>query len=331
MLRSLMTTTTILAAGLGLAASLGWHGPAHADAAADNRTKVNQHVVGIMAGRPGSADLDLAYELDSALSDGYDLRVVPMVSQGSAREFEDLLYLRGVDMAIVQRDVIEFIEQNAIYPNTKKAVRLISPLAMDQFHLLAGTNYRTIYDLAGQKVNFNRSESGTSLTASVIFDALGIPVEVTNYEHNVAFEHLRKGEIAAMARASAAPTSPFDNIRAGEPFHLLEVPPTGALGDIYKGVTLTSDQYPGLIAPGEEIVTVGVATILISYNWPKGHPRGETLAVFADRFLQNYDKLLQTGYHEAWQNLDISEDVPGLERHWAVEAAMRKFTGNPTF
>ena len=70
-----MLRASVIAAGATLALA-GWTGTASAQEAVEQfRDKVNQHVVGIMAGRPGSTDLDLAYDLDVALSDGYNLRV----------------------------------------------------------------------------------------------------------------------------------------------------------------------------------------------------------------------------------------------------------------
>jgi hypothetical protein len=47
-----------------------------------------------MAGSLGGTDASLAADMGLALSDGYDLRVVPMIGQGSVKDVEDRLYLR---------------------------------------------------------------------------------------------------------------------------------------------------------------------------------------------------------------------------------------------
>ena len=295
-----------------------------ADQATEQRDKVNQHVVGIMAGRPGSTDLDLAYDLDSAFSDGYDLRIVPMVSQGSAKEVEDLLYLRGVDLAVVQHDVLAFMEKHALYPNIKGALRQIAPLGMEQFHVIARKEVGSIYDLAGQKVNFNRSSSGTAMTASVVFDSLGIPVEVTNHKHELALDLVRSGELAAMVRTSGAPVPLFQEIDGDEGLHLLPVPVTPDVAENYVPISITSEHYPELLQPGQSIETLGVATILLSYNWQKGHPRGETLDLFTKRFFGNFEQLLEPGHHESWSSVDLSQQVPGIPRHWSAEEALRQ-------
>ena len=318
MMRNALLSGVLIAAGLANAAL------AQSDLVQNNRDKVNKHVVGMMAGRPGSTDLDQAYDLDIAFSDGYDLRIVPMVSQGSAKEFEDLLYLRGVDMAIIQHDVVEFMDQYQIYPGIKNSVRMIAPLGTEPYHILARNDIQSIYDLAGKKVNFGRTSSGTSMTSSVVFDALGISVEVTNYNHKIALERMRNGEIAALARTTGAPNSLFEGVGADEGFHLLPVPAAGAVGSNYSVTSLTSEHYPDLIAPGRVIETVGVSTVLITYNWPKDHPRGQTVDLFTKRFFSGFDKLLDTGFHDSWKTIDISEGIPGLERHWSAEEALRQ-------
>jgi TRAP-type uncharacterized transport system substrate-binding protein len=161
------------------------------------------------------------------------------------------------------------------------------------------------------------------MTAGVVFGALGIAVDVTTVDHKIALEQLRNGEIAALCRTSGAPNSLFEEIAADENLHLLPVPATGQLASVYKSAALTSEHYPALVPPGQSVDTVGVGTVLISYNWPKGHPRGETVAAFTKRFFTNYDKLLEPGLHESWREIDISEEVPGLQRHWAAEEALK--------
>lgn len=308
-----------IAAGMALTA------PAQAETLDETRQKVNQNVVGIMAGSLGGSDLSLAADMGLALSDGYDLRVVPMVGLGSVKDVEDLLFLRGIDMAIVQQDVIDFMASNDVFPNIKSAVRLMAPLNVDQFHVLASTNFRTIYDLDGQQVNYGPTDGGTFMTSSVVFDTLGIDVEITTYPHQVALDKLRKGEIAAMMRASGKPVSVIEEVKAGEPLHLLPVP-AQPLAGIYSPTTLTAEDYPAVIDPSVTVDTVAVANALISYNWPKGHPRGQSLERFAKALFANYDTFLSGGYHESWGEIDLSLEVPGVSRHWSAEEALNGLT-----
>lgn len=76
---------------------------AEAQESPDQRQLVNEGVVRLMAGSYDSTDLRMAVDLANALDQGYDLRVIPMVGKGSVRNVEDLLYLRGVDIAWCSR------------------------------------------------------------------------------------------------------------------------------------------------------------------------------------------------------------------------------------
>lgn len=295
---------------------------AQSTSANDTRAKVNENVVGIMAGSLGGTDASLAADMGLALSDGYNLRVVPMIGQGSVKDVEDLLFLRGVDMAIVQQDVIDFMANNDVFPEIRSSVRLITPLSVDQFHVLASKNIGSIHDLAGQKVNYGPTDGGTFMTSSVVFDTLGINVEITTFPHQIALEKLRSGEISAMMRASGKPVSVIEEVTQGEPFHLLPVP-ASPLAGVYTPTILTAEDYPALIAPGTDVITVAVANALIGYNWPKGHPRGKALAQFSERLVTQYSRLLENGYHESWGEIDISLEVPGLSRHWAVDEMLQ--------
>lgn len=313
------------ALGVCLALGMTWTFQANAQSLDDTREKVNKNVVGIMAGSLGGSDLSLAADMGLALSEGYDLRVVPMVGLGSVKDVEDLLFLRGIDMAIVQQDVIDFMATNEVFPHIKSAVRLMAPLNVDQFHVLASRNFQRLEDLAGQQVNYGPTDGGTFMTSSVVFDTLGIDVEITTFPHQVALDKLRKGEIAAMMRASGKPVSVIEEVKDGEPLHLLPVP-SAPLAGIYSPTTLTAEDYPAVIDPAVTVETVAVANALISYNWPKGHPRGESLSRFADALFANYENFLEGGYHESWGEIDLSLEVPGVPRHWSAEEALSSLT-----
>ena len=87
-----------------------------------------------------------------------------MVGLGAVKDVEDLLYLRGTDMAIVQQDVIDFMVANDVYPSIKQRIGLITTLSVDQFHVLASKEIETIDQLAGKKVNYGPSDGGTFMT-----------------------------------------------------------------------------------------------------------------------------------------------------------------------
>ncbi len=136
----------------------------------------------------------------------------------------------------------------------------------------------------------------------------------------MALEKLRNGEIAAM-RASGKPVSVIEEVKPGEPFHLLSVP-AEPLAGICSPTTITAEDYPALIEPDKPVTTVAVANALLSYSWPREHPRGQALAKFTQRLYGQYGNLLEGGYHESWQEIDLAAEIPGPQRHWSAEEAL---------
>jgi hypothetical protein len=56
---------------------------------------------------PEGTILRFAAEIARNLNDGEELRVLPIVTPGAVDNLNDLLYLRGVDLAIVHSDVLQ--------------------------------------------------------------------------------------------------------------------------------------------------------------------------------------------------------------------------------
>jgi hypothetical protein len=84
------------------------------------RQRDNTWTVGVAGGNMDGTYLRFADELGKVLDDGPELRVIPMISRGAAANLEDLLYLRGVDIAFTQADVFEYFRTSA-RPRTWRA------------------------------------------------------------------------------------------------------------------------------------------------------------------------------------------------------------------
>ena len=65
------------------------------------KERINASTIGLAAGRTEGAPLQFAAELARVLDDGDNMRVLPIVTRGPFDNVFDLLYLRGVDAAIV--------------------------------------------------------------------------------------------------------------------------------------------------------------------------------------------------------------------------------------
>ena len=93
-----------------------------------------------------------ADELGKVLDDGDNLRILPMVSYGAASNLDDLIYLRGVDLAVTQSDVFEYFRTERKTPNLQSRVQYILRLPIAELHILTKTDIRSL-KMRGKKIN----------------------------------------------------------------------------------------------------------------------------------------------------------------------------------
>ena len=286
----------------------------------EQRQLVNDGVIRLMGGTYGSTDMRMAVDLATALDDGYDLRIVPMVGKGAVRNVEDLLYLRGVDIAMVQSDVLDFYRRNGSIRDIDNRLRYIAKLSDEEVHVLARAEFRDISDLSGRRVNFGTPESGDFMTAGILFEALSVDVDVRTDPPDRAIRQLKDGNIDALVLVDGAPIDLIRDIGADTELTLLPVP-SGQVGSNYALATLNSEQYPNLIKSYGPVETVAVGEVLAAYNWAADNPRGRPVNRFVERLYAHYEKLRGPSYHPKWRDVNLAEELQGWQRLEAAASA----------
>jgi hypothetical protein len=71
------------------------------------------------------------------------------------------------------------------------------------------------------------------MTASVLFESLGIPVQSTTDDQNTALEKLKQGEIAALVYVAGKPARLFSGVGSDTGLHLIPVSITTPLLETY--------------------------------------------------------------------------------------------------
>ena len=277
------------------------------------RDIVNSGTVGIISGGISGTYVRVASDLSNALDDGYDHRVLAILGKGSIRNIEDLLLLRGIDIAIVQSDVLEFYRTTGLFPNIARQVNYVTKLYNEEVHLVARDDITNVGDLKGRKVNFGAQGSGTFMTASVVFDALNIDIDVTTDPDPIAMEKLRNGEIDALVFVGGKPVSLLVQVTNEDNLKLLSIPLDRVKGP-YLAATMSAADYPTLVEPGQNVSTVAVGAVLAAYNWGEDNPRREKVTNFVKRFFDGFDTFLQAPYHPKWKEVEIRSDLPGWRR-----------------
>ena len=279
------------------------------------KDRINSWTVGLAAGRMEGAPLLLASELARVLDDGDNLRVLPVVTRGPFDNVYDLLYLRGVDAAIVYGDVLDHFKSKPEFANSWRRINYLLNLFPSEVHVFARPEIKSLRDLAGKPVNFNTPGTAANFSGPIIFRQLGIDVKATFIPHNVAMEKMRQGdEIAATFWLSTKPLPQFLKGKWPEGFRFLPVEYTAKL-EYYAPTQLEHADYPGLIPEGQQVATISVPSVLAVYDWPKDTDRYKRLARLVDYLFERFPKLQkEPGYHQRWKDVNLAGQVPGWQR-----------------
>jgi hypothetical protein len=296
------------------------------------RDRLNAWTVGLAGGLLEGAPIHFATEIARVVSDGGVVHVLPIVTRGPTENVNDLLYLRGIDAAIINSDSLE--EYKSQVPQIQQRINYVLNLFPSELHVFVRPEIRSLADLAGKKVNFNTQGTAAAYSGPLIFSRLGLAVEKTFIPHPAALEQMRRGEIAGVVFVTSKPVDAFVKGKWEEGFKFLPVEYGPKFADYYLPSYLEPADYPNLVAKGERIATVAVPTLLAAFNWRPGSDRYRRVARFVDELFSRVDRLQSPGFDPKWKDVDITTRVPGLERfraaqEWLDRANTAKKSGHP--
>jgi TRAP-type uncharacterized transport system substrate-binding protein len=317
MSRFFRIATLLIVAGMmgGLSAQSRRHSSDSSSAAPTEpqiRERLNAWTVGLAGGLIEGAPIRFASEIARVVSDGGTVQVLPVVTRGPTENVNDLLYLKGIDAAIINSDSLE--EYKAQVPQIQQRITYILSLFPSELQILVRPEIHSLADLAGKKVNFNTAGTAAAYSGPLIFSRLNIDVDKQFIPHPVALEQLKRGEIAAVVFVTSKPVDAFVKTKWEEGFKFLPVEFGPKFQDYYLPSSLDSTDYPNLIPKGERIATIAVPTILASFNWRPDSQRYERVKRFVDELFGRIDKLRAPGFDAKWKDVSLSTTVPGLER-----------------
>src|SRR6516225_7270635 len=285
---------------------------------------VNRGVVELETGRAAGISVRIAEDLANVIDDGATRRVLPVIGKGSLQNITDLKLLRGIDMAILQADVLDYARQQNYFPGLEGWITYIAKLYNEEFHLLARRDIKSVAELANQRVNVDLRGAGTAITATRLFDLLSIPVTPTYDDHEVALDKLRKGEIAAIAFVAGKPAPLFQNLDGNGGLHFLAIPLNPAVTAAYVPTRLTAADYPGLVPDDQPVDTVAVGAVLLAANLQQGSERYRNLVNFVEAFFTGFQSLLEPGHNPKWREVNISAELPGWRRFPPAEQWLQR-------
>jgi TRAP transporter TAXI family solute receptor len=251
------------------------------------------------------------------------LRVLPVLGVGGLQNVNDVLFLRSIDMGVVDEDNLRLLKKKdpQLYANLEQRVQYITKLYNSEFHVLARDDIKSYDDLRGKKVNFSLKDSQTEVSAEVVFDALKIDVQRTSYDNDEAIKKLRDGDISAMIILSGAPQAALAKVTKADHVHFLALDqgslPNHDLSGLfanYLPAELTHAEYPNLIAEGTSVPTMANRALLVAYSWPERSARYKKLTKFVQEFFGKIDEFHNGARHPKWSEINLSADIPGWVR-----------------
>lgn len=292
--------------------------------AVPDASSANAGTVSIISGGVDGTYVRIAADLAAVLDDAPALRVLPILGKGSLQNVADILYLRGIDIGIVQSDVLAYVRQRHLYAGVDQSVQYIAKLYDEEVHVLARKDIARIEDLAGKPVNVDLIGSGTAMTASLLFEALGVAVQTRNLDQPSALEQLKRGDIAAIVFVSGQPSRLFAGVPPGSDLHFLPVPLTDALAATYLPAELTHASYPALIEDGASVSTVAVGSVMAAFAFQPSNERYGKIARFIDAFFAKFPELLKPPRHPKWKDVNLAAQVPGWKRLAPAQEALTR-------
>lgn len=293
--------------------------------------RVNQNTVTVVSGNPNGTLLYLAYDLSAVLDDDDNLRILPMVGKGAFQNVRDVLYLRGVDIAFTQSNILAHIKRTNEYgPNVDNRIAYITRLYTSEMHILAGNGIEKLEDLNGKKVNFSDAGSGSQFAIRQIFGLLGIKPEEVNMGQGDAYLKVKSGELAATIITAGKPVGAFSKFKLEPGMRLLQVPYTEALESDFLPAKITGKDYPNLLKPEEVIDTVAFDMVMIAYNWPRDTDRYRRIAKFTEALFSKFSELQQPPRYEKWRETNLNAGLKGWKRFPAAQEWLDRQAGKPT-
>jgi TRAP-type uncharacterized transport system substrate-binding protein len=291
------------------------------------KERINAWTLGLAAGRLEGAPLIFASELARVLDDGDNMRVLPIVTRGPFDNVYDLLYLRGVDAAILYGDVLDNFKSKPEFASAARRINYLINLFPSEAHVFARPEIKSIQDLAGKVVNFNTPGTAAAYSGPIIFKQLGIEVKATFVPHTIAMGKMKEGsEVAATFWISSKPLAPFLKGKFPEGFRFLPIEYTDKL-EYYAPAYLEHADYPALIPEGQQVATISVPAVLAVYDWSREPDRQRRLVRLVDYLFERFERLQkEPGYHEKWKDVNLAATVPGWERFKPLQEKLDKMS-----
>jgi TRAP-type uncharacterized transport system substrate-binding protein len=294
------------------------------------RREANDNTVTVLATGRLTGHAQYAEDISNVFEGikGNDLRVLPILGSSESKNVFDMLYLKGTDMAIVDRDILLYLKKSdpVRYKEIETKVNYITKLFNTALHVYARKDVKSLGDLRGKKISCLKEGSTIDLMCQNLFKILKIDATIVHDDFSSALQKVMTGEIAAAATGASPPVPGFEGIRLGDDLHFVPIDSVTlpdadfkSIWALYLPLRLQHGDYPNMIPEGQEIPTISTTTLLAVYAWPAGSAREQRVQRFVKRFFDNVRAFHQVPRHPKWKDLNLATEVKGWTRFPAAQ------------
>jgi TRAP transporter TAXI family solute receptor len=300
---------------------------------------VQAQQIGLLTGSPTGTYYRFGQDIAAATIHS-GLEVVVKESEGSVDNLRRLVSQENAALAIVQSDVLGFLNWSSDPAAQRLAsqLRLVFPFYNEEVHVLAHKSIQRVSDLAGKRVIVGTKGSGNWITARHILHLLQLkPAEVIDdLPPPEAVYAVLIGQADAMVYVGGKPITLFTNMEelAQDPryTHMLEsvhfMPLQDAhLLNTYSPASIGPDDYAWV---NSTVPTIAVKAVLLSFDFSQGQtPYSRTrcaqLATLSRSLYHHLDTLQRTG-HPKWKEVDLTCRISIWRRDTCSQAVRRGLT-----
>jgi branched-chain amino acid transport system substrate-binding protein len=271
-----------------------------------------------VTGSFGSTYTQIGADLASALDDGANLRVLPVMGRGSVQAVADILLLKGIDAGVVRKDTLAYLERKNFANDIRNQFVYVAKMFNEEMHVLAPRSIVSMKDLDGKTVVVDLPDSSTFVTAINVFERLGIRPHLIYMEPRLALDMLRKGEVDAVVAIEGKPLTWLNQLTDRD-LHLVPVEYAKTLHDDYLPSKLSAADYPNLVPEGGQVETIAAEALLAAYNWAPNTDRYRRLSLLVDQLFTKIEQLQRPPFHPKWREFAVRAQVAGWTRFRAAQ------------
>jgi len=286
------------------------------------RDRQNASTLIVATSHPTASYFAMAHAIASSIEKQAELRLLPMASGGGIETLRDLVFLRGVDMAIVTVNALAQAQATgSLGPGLPQRIAYIARLYNEEVHLLVGRNTKALADLSGKKIAVPVEDGSAHFTARDLFARLNVEAEIVRMPAAEALELVRTGDLAATLLMAGKPLPQLADMPKDGSVRLLALPFAAALEDGYVPAAFRAEDYPRLIPDGLVVESVAVSAVLMAHNAKNAEDSLQRTAKFVPAFFDATSEHLLKRYTK-WE-VNLAATLPGWSRLPAAEDWLR--------